>query len=366
MDDQTRPVQPTRWRWIVAVWSGIALFDAAETVVGMRADGMHHAWGRLFLSELLCWLPFALMTPLILRLGRKYPPTRLRPFSTWAVHLGTCLAMNTLEAAWTAWLTWTLNPFAMSSSHGTYGQILFTKFYGALVLSTMLYAAILAVGHMLDARERLAWAQTETARLNEQLSKAQLEALRRQIEPHFLFNALNSIAGLVREKKNDAAVSMIARLSEFLRRVTEASDRQLVPLAEEMEFLDKYLEIQKVRFAERMQLSVDVPRELLPAQVPSLLLQPLVENAIKHGIAKRAQGGEIRVSAARNNGTLTIKVYNDGPGIRAGWESAQSGVGIANVRTRMQGLYGPGFGLHVRNEAPGGVEVAVTVPYRED
>src|SRR5215831_11193576 len=122
--------QPTRWRWMAAIWSGIALFDAIETVVGMRADGMHHAWGRLFLSELLCWLPFALTTPLILRLGRRYPPTSLRPLSTWVVHLGSCLAMNTVEAAWTAWLTWTLNPFATSPAPGPVGQILFTKFYG--------------------------------------------------------------------------------------------------------------------------------------------------------------------------------------------------------------------------------------------
>jgi len=363
--NQPMPMQATRWRWMVAIWSGIALFDAAETVMGMRADGMHHAWGRLFLTELLCWLPFALMTPLILRLGRKYPPTRLRPLSTWAVHVSACLALNTVVAAWMAWLTWELNPFAVSPAPPPYEQLWFTKFYGGLVITFMLYGAIVAVGHMLNAQERLAWARTETARLNEQLSKAQLEALRRQIEPHFLFNTLNSIAGLVREKKNDAAVSMIVRLSEFLRRVTDNSDRQLVPLAEEMEFVERYLEIQKVRFAERLQLSVEVPGDLLPAQVPSLLLQPIVENAIKHGIAKRAQGGAIRISAARNNGTLTIKVYNDGPGMPAGWETEQSGVGIANVRTRMQGLYGPTFGLDVRNEATSGVEVSVSVPYRE-
>ena len=350
---------------MVVIWSGIALFDATETVLGMRADGMHHAWGRLFATELLCWLPFALMTPLILRLGRQYPPTQLRPFSTWAVHVGTFLVMNTLEAAWMAWLIWNLNPFAVTPPPGPYGQLLFTKFYAGFVVCLMLYAAILAVGHLLDAHERLAWARTETARLNEQLSKAQLEALRRQIEPHFLFNTLNSIAGLVREKKNDAAVSMIVRLSEFLRRVTQDSGRQLVPLADEMEFVEKYLEIQKVRFAERLQLSVNVPAELRPAQVPSLLLQPIVENAIKHGIAKRTQGGAIQISAARNNGTLTIRIYNDGPALPLGWQTADTGVGIANVRTRMQGLYGLDFGLRVQNEAPEGVAVLISVPYRE-
>ena len=123
---------------------------------------------------------------------------------------------------------------------------------------------------------------------------------------------------MVREQRNDAAVSMIVGLSDFLRRVLEDSTLQQVPLEEEMEFAHKYLEIQKVRFAERLQLSVDVPRELYSAQVPSLILQPMVENAVKHGIAKRAQGGEIRIAASRSNGILTLSVYNDGPGLPAG------------------------------------------------
>ncbi len=123
----------------------------------------------------------------------------------------------------------------------------------------VLYTAILAVSYVLDSKSRLAYQQTETARLNEQLSKAQLDALRRQIEPHFLFNSLNAIAGLVREKNNDAAVKMIAGLSDFLRRLLEDSTRQQVPLGEEVEFAQKYLDIQKVRFVERLQFSVDVP-----------------------------------------------------------------------------------------------------------
>ena len=137
---------------------------------------------------------------------------------------------------------------------------------------------------------------TETARLNEELSKAQLAALRGQMEPHFMFNTLNSIAALVRDQRNDAAVSMIVGLSEFLRRASEDSHRSQVTLAEEVEYLQRYVDIQKVRFGERLRVSVDIQAELLDAQVPNLLLQPLVENAIKHGVAKRVTGGTIRVS----------------------------------------------------------------------
>jgi LytS/YehU family sensor histidine kinase len=158
---------------------------------------------------------------------------------------------------------------------------------------------------------------------------------------------------------------MIAGLSDFLRRVLEDSNRQQVPLSEEMEFLQKYLDIQKVRFAERLQLSVDVPRELLPAQVPSLILQPMVENAVKHGIAKRTQGGSIRIAAFRSNGMLTLSVYNDGPKLPADWQNSPSGIGISNVRTRLQSLYGDRFELSMQNHDPGGVEATVSVPYKE-
>jgi len=228
----------------------------------------------------------------------------------------------------------------------------------------ILYGAIIAIDTVLDSRSRLARQQAETARLNEQLSQAQLDALRRQIEPHFLFNTLNSVSALIREHRNDAAVMMIAGLSDFLRRLLQDPSRQQVPLGEEMEFAQKYLDIQKVRFVDRLQLDVNVPSDLLVAQVPTLILQLMVENAIKHGIAKRAHGGLVRISAVRNNGTLTLSVYNDGPGLPAA-NTTPSGIGLSNMRTRLQGLYGDAFVLDMRNQQPGGVEVSVSVPFIE-
>jgi two-component system, LytTR family, sensor kinase len=363
MDTNSTRAQSHRWLWIASIWFGFGLVGATQTVFVMRAEGMHHAWVKLFVTTLLSWLPWALATTPVLRLERRFPPTKWRPLSKWLVHAGACAAIGLIFTAWTTWLEVLVNPYATSSIPGPFAHLWFDKFYNGILSSLVLYSAILATGYVLESKERLAFEQTKTARLNEQLSKAQLDALRRQIEPHFLFNTLNAVAGLVREQRNDAAVSMIAGLSDFLRRVLEDSTLQQVPLEEEMEFAHKYLEIQKVRFAERLQLRVDVPRELYSAQVPSLILQPMVENAVKHGIAKRVQGGEIRIAASLCNGILTLSVYNDGPGLPAEWEMTRSGIGISNVRTRLQNLYGDAFELNMRNRDAQGVEVSVSLPF---
>lgn len=364
-------INPARWFWIASIWLGIGLFDATRTVVSMHSEGMHHAWGRLFFTLMLAWLPQALATPFVLRLGRRYPPVRLRPLSTWLVHLAACTGICLVAAAWTAGLEKLLNPWQFHATAGPFLDLWLPAFYEGLISYLFLYSSILAIGYVLESRERLARQQAETARLNEQLSRAQLDALRRQIEPHFLFNTLNAVAGLMRENRNDAAVTVIAALSDLLRRVVEDSGQE-ISLGEEMEFLQRYLDIQKVRFADRLTVNVNVSGELFPARVPSLVLQPMVENAIQHGIARRAQGGVIEISASRSNGILTLKIGNDGPRLTAdagsedGNGNGRSGIGISNVKTRLQSLYGESFELRMQNREPEGVEVSISVPFREN
>lgn len=352
------------WVLIGSIWLGIGLFDATQNVFVMHSEGMHHAWAALFATLLLSWLPWALATPFVLRLDRQSSPARWGSGSTWVVHLSACVGTNILSAAWNAGLEELLNPWAKPLSPERFAPLWLDKVYNGLLQSLFLYAAILTVSRLLQSRERLARQQVETARLNEQLSNAQLESLRRQIEPHFLFNSLNAIAGLIREKRNDAATSAIAALSDFLRKVIEHSDRQEVPLGEEVQFLQKYLDIQKLRFANRLQSKVDVPRELFPVQIPSLILQPIVENAVKHGIGKQARAGCIQVAAFRSNGQLILRVYNDGPPLRDGWEKTQSGIGILNVRKRLESLYGDRFEFDLRNQEAG-VEVVMSLPFHE-
>jgi two-component system, LytTR family, sensor kinase len=356
---QTR-VRSARWLWIAASWCAVGVFDATQTVFIMRAEGRHGAWLPLFLTELALWLPWALATPFISRLAL----TRGLTPATVAVHLAIYASLSVLSEAWSALLQVLYNPWGNRQWPTFVDAWSISLLYQAL-LFLIGYALILTVTFVLDSRARMARQIAETARLNEELSRAQLAALRGQMEPHFMFNTLNAIAGLVRDHRNDAAVSMIVGLGEFLRRASEDSHRPQVTLGEEVEYLQRYLDIQKVRFGERLQVGIDIPPELLRAQVPNLLLQPLVENAIKHGISKRVAGGTVRVAGAGRNGRLHLTVYNDGPRGPTDREAPRTGVGLGNLRTRLQILHGDQSELQLRRVDADGVEVVVTLPLRE-
>jgi len=345
----------TTWLWAGLIWLAIGVSDASDTVFSMRAQGHHHAWTALFATLLLGWLPWALASPVILNLNRRFP-LGLKTPAAWAIHFGFLILLSGAEAAWTAGLEELWNPW-MVNPPTPFGQLLAAKLLSGFASCFVLYGAIVAVGYAIDYRQRVAELQVETTR-------AQLDALRRQIEPHFLFNTLNGIAAIVREGRNAVAVEMIASLSAFLRGVVEGSARHEVPLGEEIAFLERYLEIQKLRFADRLQLSLDVPEDLLGAQVPSLLLQPIVENSIKHGIAKRAQGGAIRIAAQREDEMLTLIVYNDGPTLPSADTPIRAGTGMFNIQKRLRSLYGNAFRLTMRNQEPSGVHVSVSFPFR--
>src|SRR5476649_2771042 len=236
------------------------------------------------------------------------------------------------------------------------------KFLGNLVVDVILYGVIVAISTSVNAHNRLWHQRAAGARLSESLAQAQLAALRVQIEPHFIFNSLDAVTDLIREKRDHDAIAVIAALGDLLRRVTDRSPRQFVTMREEGEFLRQYLEIQQLRFAERLRYQIDIHGEIMSALVPDFVLQALVENAIKHGISKRVRGGEIRVGATREAGLLTLKVFNDGPPLP---EHIQEQVGLANTRQRLLALYGPAQELTLQNHATAGVLASITLPYRE-
>jgi len=354
---------PIRWRWVVAIWAAGALFDASQNIFIMHAEGKQQSWLPLFGTELASWLLWALATPPVMRLARRYvlfPRTSVRAIG---VHLVAFALVSALAWSWSALLLILFNPWG-NRRWPTFTDTWVTLLTYQVLTFAIVYALILTVTYVIDAHAVLTRQVTETARLNEELLKSQLAALRRQIEPHFMYNALNSIVALVRDERGDAAVRMLVGLSEFLRRSSQDSHRPQVSLREEVEYLWRYLEIQQIRFGDRLRMTVDIPEELLGVEVPSLLLQPLVENAIKHGIAERVAGGAVRVSGARHGDSLCLIVYNDAPGVPADWE-ATSGVGLANLRNRLQILYGNESRLQLRPVDTFGVEVTVTLPARQ-
>ena len=195
-----------------------------------------------------------------------------------------------------------------------------------------------------------------------ELARVEIEALQAQLEPHFLFNTLNAISTLVVERHNADAARMIARLSDFLRLTLDTADRPEIPVAEELEFVRRYLEIEEVRFGSRLRVTIDAKPEAMSGMVPALLLQPLVENAVKHGVLASEQGGSVSVSAARNNGALVLCVADDGPGMPKG--PIVHGIGLSNTAARLRELYGNDSRFSLAPSSPSGLSVTIKIPFR--
>jgi two-component system LytT family sensor kinase len=348
--------------WIAVLWLAVGLITATQVVVGMAAVGMRLNWIALFFTTVAAWLILPIATPVVLSLSRRFPLAKAGDWRNLPVHLAAALGFGIGHIVWSATVEWIFNPLALQP-HASFHGVFFTTVYMQFHTGLIIYAATLAIGNTMDSIRRLAYREAESARLAGELSKAQVEALRRQLEPHFLFNTMNAISGLVREKRNDAAVEMIAGLSDLLRRVLEDAGRELVPLAEEVAFLESYIKLQAMRFGDRLKVTVDVPLELYGALVPPLVLQPLVENAIVHGIEKLVDGGEIRVTARESEGMLSIYLYNDGPALSLA-RSYRTGVGLSNTRGRLLTLYGAGSSVVLRRGFQAGVEAIIKFPYR--
>lgn len=235
-------------------------------------------------------------------------------------------------------------------------------FYIDLIVALLIIIAV----HALLYYRRFRASELEQASLKTQLAQARLRALKMQIHPHFLFNTLHSISSLVLEDPPKAN-SMIARLGDFLRLTLEESDQQLVTLKKETEFLRCYLEIEQVRFGDRLTVELDLEPATLSAQVPHLILQPVVENAVQHAIAPRASPGYIKIEARRSNSYLRIEVRDSGPGItEAEGGLDRQGVGLRNVRARLEQLYGRDHRFEITNSLEGGLTVIMQLPYREE
>jgi two-component system, LytTR family, sensor kinase len=228
----------------------------------------------------------------------------------------------------------------------------------------LLYAMVLLIHYAVEYYARYQEGRIRASQLETRLARAQLQALKMQLHPHFLFNTLHSISTLVQENP-EAAEAMIARLSELLRLSLENTGTQEVTLRTELEFLERYLEIEQIRFDDRLQVRFDIDPQTLDAEVPNLILQPLVENAIRHGILPDRLG-LIEVRSRLTGGKLLLQVIDNGPGLSCEKPSSQPGcgVGLSNTRARLEAAYGKEHDFLLRAASNGGVEAAILIPPR--
>ena len=344
--------------WLIAAaWTVPALLSTFETVMFSRLGGRPIELWRAFLSEAPGWYAWAAFTPLIARLTRRVPlGVRWRAI---ALHVA-CYVIVALSAS----AVWATVGLLLRPTSGGFVPSLRNWFVSGLPFTVLVYAAVVGIVYSLSDRARLRLRERDAARLAQQLSAAQLAALRMQLRPHFLFNSLNAIMALVRDGDNVRAVSALGLIGEMLRSTLSASSHE-VPLAEEVAFTRQYLEMEQLRFGDRLRVHFDIPPRLLDSAVPSFVLQPFVENAIKHGILDRRRGGTIEIAARATDGSLRLSVCDDGVGLAPGWMDRERGVGLANARAHLAHLYGAAADLRVAAGASGsGVDVNITLPLR--
>jgi len=327
-----------RWPLIMAAWAVPALLASFETYMFWRLAGQPHPFWRAVVMESPAWVTYALLTPVIFLLGRRLPPQRPHLARNLAVHLLTAFVAG---IAYAAIATWASMAFTPSPREITFQKMALSWYLSALPLTTLAYFGILGVGAAItflgEARRR----ERDAARLAAQLAEARLGALQMQLHPHFLFNSLNAINVLARDGDTFGVSRMITLLSELLRDVLRTDVTHEVPLSEELAFARRYLAIELVRFEDRLRVIEDIDTDTLELAVPCFVLQPLIENALRHGLAPRAAGGTIEIAARLHNGVLELRVQDDGAGLPSHWSVDGYGIGLSNTVARVRELYGP-------------------------
>jgi two-component system, LytTR family, sensor kinase len=336
-----------RLRAWLAVWTGLtalALFFAVSTSLTYRSAGRPANWRLTITRALSEWWLWALLTPLVAWLSRRFPLHGPRAIRHAGFHIaaGVAIAVGKMLADRAV--------FAMLTGFWTYLLV------STLALDFAVYFGIVAAAHGVEYYRR----SRERDQLEARLAETRLQLLGMQLQPHFLFNTLNTIAEMVHEDP-DKADAMIGGLSNLLRRTLEIGASQEITLEEELALVEVYLDIQRARFGDRLQVQVDADAASRTARVPALLLQPLVENAIRHGLARRRDAGRIGIEARSSADTVSIAVIDDGPGDGPGGPER---TGLGNTRARLDAVYGRMASLAFAHERGRGARVEVRIPRR--
>lgn len=356
----------TKWLAVLAVWAVLGVIYAAPIYVEVRAEGHGHTAWRIFTWGILTWVAWAPLTPAMIWLARKFSVVGEAWKRNLAVHLPAFLLISTLHSAAATAINLRVKPFDnMGGSPKAFWPRFLSSVTGSFGSDLLIYAGVIGVFYAFDYYRKYREREVAATRLEAQLAQAQLDSLRMQLHPHFLFNTLNSIVGLVRDNKNNAAVNMLVGLSDLLRHTLEYSSRHEVELREEINFIKLYLSIQEMRFSDRLRIELDIDPRTTKALVPNLILQPLTENALRHGIARSTDSGLVGINSVVEDGHLRLTVYDDGAGLPDDWQMKGSmGIGLANTAARLQQLYDNDHEFDIRNRDTGGVEVVIVMPFR--
>jgi hypothetical protein len=339
------------WAWTWLGWTGLALFLGLSSSLAYISVGNPPRWSltiRMALAEVYLW---GALAPLVMRLARAFPFTRATLSHSLPVHIIASLAIGFLKLVVDQAIRRTLFGFRQ--------YVLLTSLAPNVLFYWGIVAAAHGLGYYRSSKER----ELRASQLEGRLAQARLQLLQMQLHPHFLFNTLNTISELVHEDP-ETADRMITGLSDLLREALAAGSVQVVPLRRELALLERYLEIQRTRFGDRLRLNIDVEPRALDAFVPHLLLQPIVENAIRHGIGSQARHGRVSIAARVTGGSLQLVVEDDGRGFQHTDAEASEGVGLSNTRERLQALYGEAARLTMQGGPQGGVILTIVVPLR--
>jgi two-component system, LytTR family, sensor kinase len=344
------------WK-IIALWTVPAILSTTETVLFSGRAGQPIAVWRAFVGEAPQWYGWAILMLPIATLAARYPllrPVRAAAIGVHAVaSIIAGLALALADALVNAWVR--PSPAPLVSSVRDW-------FIGGLPATTFVYFAIVVATYARKNTAELRRREREALVLEAQLREAQLDALRMQLQPHFLFNSLNAIMALVRDHDTSRAIHALSLLSDVLRATVNAGDAHETTLAAEVDFVTRYLGIEQVRFDERLRVRIDIADDLRDAKVPVFILQPFVENSLKHGVLQGRGANEIAISSHADATMLTLEVRDDGRGL-SGAGTNGAGVGISNARRRLERMYGPRAALEVANAASSaGVVVRIRIP----
>jgi two-component system, LytTR family, sensor kinase len=348
------------WAMIFTAWTLIVLTFSVQAYVFAVSRGRPGSFWHEFLVASSEWYVWAALTPLVLWLCRRFRITSQNWVAAVALHLAAGIVISFLQLAVQVKLNFVVNPgYKM-----TYWRVLYFFATFKLHMNLLTYWVIVALNHGIyyyaQSRSReLAWARMET-----ELANAQLQALNMQLHPHFLFNTLHSISTLISDDPH-VAREMVLKLSDLLRATLSKIETAEVPLRQELELLDCYLSIEQTRFKDRLTIEKEIDPHALPCEVPTMILQPLVENAVRHGIGKHKQADSISIIARRENGRLRLEVRNRVGRMENGGETAR-GIGLSNTRARLEQLYNHSHSFEITSGEGGGVAVRISFPATDD